>query len=363
MRIAVLGAGGGGASAVVELGLAGYDIRLWNRSADGLAGFVAAGGVCYKGVFGDGMMPVAMTTDIAVAAHGADVLLVCLPTTAHAGLADILIAAEIHDIPIVLNPGHTGGAMAVAQIFATADVAPPPIAEMSTLTYVARRPQPGLVDISGMAKSVIIAALPGGEAALAAGQALYPAARRAQSVIASSLANVNMVLHPPGAILGASWVEASGGDFTFYVEGMTDGVARVIAALDAERLAVAAAFGIALPTLFDEMQAIGTIEAGARREDGLAAAIRGGVANARIKAPDSLAHRYFREDLWFGLQPFLAFAGVAQMPVPTAAALFALGRTLVGDPAMEPGRTAAAMGFAGLNKDQLLAKIDCGEPL
>lgn len=361
MKIAVLGAGGGGASAIVELGRAGHDVRLWNRSPTALAGFLESGGVRYRGVFGEGLVPVAATTDIALVARHVDVLLVCLPTIAHAGLASLLIEAGITDIPIVLNPGHTGGALAVAATFAAAGVAPPPIAEMSTLTYVARKPEPGLVDITGVAKSVTIAALPGGEAALAAGQALYPSAQRGRTVIASSLSNVNMVLHPPGAILGASWVEATGGDFTFYVEGLTDGVARVIAALDAERLAVGAAFGIMLPDLFDEMQAIGTIEAQALHEAGLAAAIRGGRANARIKAPDSLAHRYFREDLWFGLRPFMAFADIAGVAVPTAAALFTLGQTLIGDTDPHSGRTAAAMGIDGLDKAGLMAKITCRE--
>ena len=47
-------------------------------------------------------------------------------------------------------------------------------------------------------------------------------------VLACDLANVNMVLHVPGAVLGAAWVEATRGDFTFYVQGMTPGVARVM---------------------------------------------------------------------------------------------------------------------------------------
>ena len=79
-------------------------------------------------------------------------------------------------------------------------------------------------------------------------------------VLACDLANVNMVLHAPGAVLAAAWVEATRGDFTFYVQGMTPGVARVMRALDDERRAVARAFGHDLPSLDAEMQAIGTVE-------------------------------------------------------------------------------------------------------
>jgi len=48
--------------------------------------------------------------------------------------------------------------------------------------------------------------------------------------------------------------------FHFYVEGLTDGVARVMESLDAERRSVGRGFGVDLPSLFDEMQAVGTIE-------------------------------------------------------------------------------------------------------
>ena len=92
---------------------------------------------------------------------------------------------------------------------------------------------------------------------------------------------------------------------------MTPGVARVMRALDDERRAVARAFGHDLPSLVAEMQAIGTVEPSVRDLDDLAAAIASGEANRRIKAPDSLAHRYYREDFGHGLLPFTALAAIA----------------------------------------------------
>src|SRR6185295_8488137 len=104
--------------------------------------------------------------------------------------------------------------------------------------------------------------------------------------------------------------EATRGDFTFYVAGMTPGVARVMGTLDAERRAVARAFGHDLPPLVAEMQAIGTVEASVRDLDDIAGAISAGEANRRIKAPDSFAHRYYREDFGHGLLPFTALAAI-----------------------------------------------------
>src|ERR1700744_3850763 len=105
-----------------------------------------------------------------------------------------------------------------------------------------------------------------------------------------------MVLHPPGAIMAAAWVEATGGDFTFYVDAMTPGVARVMKQLDDERLAVARAFGHELPNLIEEMKLLGTVEANVTDNSDFVGAIAGGEANKRIKGPDSLEYRYYKED-------------------------------------------------------------------
>ncbi|NNM00010.1 MAG: NAD(P)-binding domain-containing protein, partial [Gammaproteobacteria bacterium] len=240
MRVAILGAGAGGAAAAVELGQHGISTRLWSRSEATLAPLRARGGIAHEGVLGAGtVQPGIMTTDLAVALEGADAVLVCLPTLAHAALAEALADLDaLEERPVVLNPGHTGGALEFTTVFARRGLAPPPVAEFSTLTYVARMGDAAQLRITGAAQQVWVAALPGGEQAVETAQQLYPAARRAGDVLATGLCNVNMVLHPPGAVCAAAWVEATAGDFTFYVDGLSDGVGRVMAALDEERIAV-----------------------------------------------------------------------------------------------------------------------------
>jgi opine dehydrogenase len=354
--IAVLGAGAGGAAAVVELLAAGHRVALWARSESTLAPFRAQGGVAYDGIFGAGLgSPHLISHDFAMAIAEADVILICLPSIAHADIGRALAGCRATQ-PVILNPGHTGGALELRQCFRAAGVAAPPIAEFSTLTYVARQYAPGSVTITGRAESVRLAALPGGAAASEAAQALFAGARLMPDVLACDLANVNMVLHTPGAVLGASWIEATRGDFTFYVQGMTPGVARVMESLDAERRAVARALGHELPALVAEMQAIGTVEASAPNGD-LAAAIAAGEANRRIKAPSSLAHRYYREDFGHGLWPFTVFAAVAEVEVPIAAALLRIAQTLLGIDFAKHGRTAERMGIAGLDRSGLLELV------
>lgn len=351
--VAVLGAGAGGMSATAELSGAGQRVRLWNRNPDTLDRNVRHGLVRYTGILGAGeVRPDIVTTDLAEALAGADVAVVCLPSIAHHALfADL--AAVRPELPVVLNPGHTGGALHLRAVFAERSVPAPPVGEFSTLSYVARVPD-GTVRVTGRAGRVWVACLPGGKAALDAGIELFPGARAAPDVLFSSLANVNLVLHPPGALLGLAWVEATGGRFTFYVDGVTPGVARVIDALDAERRAVAAAFGHQVPPLIDEMTAIGTADPDAAPAGDTRAAITGGVANQKITAPDSLRHRYYAEDLPFGLLPLVVLAGIADVPAPVASSLLTLGAAATGTDPMRAGLTARRLGLAGLGIDEVL---------
>jgi len=355
--VAVIGAGAGGAAAVAELSLAGHAVRWWNRNPATIAPFRDAGGVRYEGVLGEGVArPDVFAQTLAGALDGADVAMVCLPSLAHELIAHALADAAV-SCPVLLNPGHTGGALHMAAIFGERGVDAPPIVEFSTLTYVARKPDAASVRITGAAGRVWAACLPGGDEALTLSRTLYQAAAPARDVIASSLANVNLVLHTPGAILSAAWVEATGGDFRFYVDAMTPGITRSIEALDQERLAVAAAFGHELPALVQEMAAIGTAEAEAAARGDTRAAIAGGEANRLIRAPGSLDHRYYAEDFGYGLVPMLELARIGGVAAPYAAALVETASVLRGEDLRATGLTTERLGIAGLDRDGLLACV------
>ena len=153
MRVTVIGAGAGGAAAVAELTQAGHEVRLWNRSAETLAPFERAGGVEYEGVLGAGLArPEIITTNLREALEGSDVVICTLPTFSHAAVARSLAACDLpRHVPVVLNPGHTGGALEFRTAYEASGKAAPPIAEFSTLTYVARNDEEmGRFDMSAI---------------------------------------------------------------------------------------------------------------------------------------------------------------------------------------------------------------------
>ncbi len=355
MKLAVIGAGNGGAAAAVELTIAGHEVALYGRSPDTVAPF-ARNGIRYMGVFGEGVVrPALLSSRLAEVIDGAEAAIVCLPTFAHVDVARALHGAGWDAArPVILNPGHTGGAFEFETAYRTAAAEAPPIVEFATLAYVARKPVPDAVNITGRAKSLRAAAMPGAGNALRLACTLFPGAYDSGDVIACDLSNINMIVHPPGAILGAAWVEATGGDFTFYVQGMTPGVIEIMRALDRERIAVAKAFSHDLPNIIEEMKGVGTVPADADSSD--YAAIAAGEANRRIKAPDSLSHRYYIEDFNHGLVPFLAYAEIAEVEAPVASALTRLGLTATAGRGAMARRTAGTMGFEGWTLQQLLRR-------
>lgn len=359
MRIAVLGGGAGGAAATAELTMSGHIVSYWARSPSTLEPFVKRGGIGYSGVLGEAeVRPKVMTSHLQTAIADVDAAVVALPTFSHASIASALAEAGWpSDRLVILNPGHTGGALEFAAAFSASGRDAPPVVEFSTLTYVARKLTADEVTITGRAKQVRAAVLKGDAAHLEIASTLFPGAAPVADVLASGLCNVNMVLHAPGAILGLAWVEATSGNFTFYVDAMTDGVVRVMKDLDAERIAVARAFGHRLPNLIEEMKAIGTVEADVTDVSDYRAAVSGGVANRRIMAPDSLGHRYYREDFGHGLLPFRELARIAGVPVPTADALYHLAVISVGADYRQGGRTAEAMGITGLTREELKRRV------
>jgi opine dehydrogenase len=339
--------------------LAGHTVALHARRAESLAP-LRADGFAHIGVLGEGRCrPALLTTDLAEAVRGVDGIVVALPTLAHASLTCGLHRAGVRDVPVILNPGHTGGLFEVETVFRGLGGPVPPLAAFSTLAYVARKPEPDRVNVTGRARALRAACLPGGALALALALAceLFPGAYDCGNVLACDLSNVNMIVHPPGSVTSIAWVESTGGDFTFYVQGLTPGVLAIMRALDAERRAIAAALGQNLPTVIGEMKAIGTVPATAADDD--YTAIAAGEANRHIRAPDSLAHRYYLEDFAHGLVPMLVYAGIAGVAAPVAQALLQLARVaLAGRPGLPNDRNAAALGLTGAGRDALIARAE-----
>jgi opine dehydrogenase len=362
--VAILGAGHGGCAAAADLGRRGFAVRLHARSEERLAPLRNQGGLRVSGIH-DGFVPIdLMTTDIGAAIHGADLIMLVVPSVAHRDYAHRLASVLRPDQPIFLNPGHTGGGLNfVFELRSAGYLDPIKTCETVTLTYITRMLANDHVSIYRCTENLAFAAFPGRHQRelFALVQSLYPNIREASSVIETALTNINAVFHPTGMLMNAGWIEHSNGDFLFYLEGITESVGRVSEAVDLERLAVARALNVPAISFLEAFHRAGLTTRVARDSGSIARACRESEANGAIKSPTTLRHRYILEDVAYGIVPISALGRLAGVETPTIDALIVLGSAAIGTDLRASGLDLAAMGLEGLSRDELADFIESGE--
>jgi opine dehydrogenase len=359
--VAVLGAGHGGCAAAADLGRRGYSVRLHARSAERLEPLRERGGIETRGVQ-QGLVPVDLiTTDLAAAVGGADLIMLVVPSVAHEPYARALAPLLADGQPIMLNPGHTGGGLHFLHELRRAGYrGEVRSCETVTLTYITRMEGPATVNIYSYTTHLRFAALPGRNAAamFALIKPLYPNIVQASSVLETGLGNINAIFHPPGMIMNAGWIERRHGDFLFYREGITTAVGRITAAVDAERLAVARALGVPAVPFLEIFYEAGLTTKGARDAGHIARACEESEPNRTIKAPPSLDHRYIHEDIGYGLVPMAELGRLAGVATPTIDALIGLAGLALGIDYARDGLTLERLGLAGKSAAELGAFVE-----
>ncbi len=352
MRIAIIGAGNGGQATAAWCGQAGHSVRLYDRFADVIDPLAAIGHIRAGGAAeASGALDLA-TTDMSIAVSGADLILVSVPGFAHRYIASELAGLLSGDETVVLHPGGFGGALEVRRIWSDLGVpAGVRLAETNTLAYACRMVEPGRVHIGGVKRAFSVAALDpsGTPGVLGLLQPVFPDIEGASSVLETSFDNMNPVAHPIVAVLNAGAMD--GGDFDFYADGLTASVVRAMEVLDAERMAVARAFGIPHRSHLDWLErSYGIAGSDAMdTERRLASTVMKGIG-----VPHGMEGRYITEDVPFGLVPVTQLARVAGVDTPVIDAIITLAGAVTGRDYRDEGRSMADMGIEDMSVEQIL---------
>jgi opine dehydrogenase len=359
--VAVLGAGNAGHTAAAHLALGGYRVRLASRDGGRVAAARERGGVELTGVAGEGLGRLEQaTTDLGAALDGADLVML---TVAGPGLEDYgrRLAPLLRPGQLVfLNPGQVGGALQFARAVREHGYTERlRVAQGNTLTYGCRVVGPARAWAYVLVQEVFVAALPAKdtEAAVAALRPLYPAVQASPDVLHSGLHYMNCVLHAPGMVCNAGWIEHARGGFKYYYEGTTPAVARVVETVDAERMGLLEALGLAGTPFIDQFYRAGYTTAAAWQARSVYRAFQESEPNKSRPAPETLRHRYMDEDVPFGLVPMSELARTAGVAMPTIDALIQVASALVGTDYRSGGRTARLMGIAGLGVDEIRRQV------
>lgn len=365
MKVALLGAGNGGCASAADLTLRGFDVALYDYFDKALEAIRANGNtVKYSGVLGDGECRLSLvSSDIGEVMAGAGIVVMNIPGPGHALYAKLMAPHLKADSVVLMNPGHSGGALHLAAAL-RAEGAPAGVGlgETNTLSYISRIVEPGSVYVSSADKPVMLAAFPSADIGRVtkAVHAIYPKMVPVDNVLVSTFANLNAMFHPPGMVCNAGWIEHCQGDFRFYYDGITPAVGNVIDAMDRERLAVGRAFGLELDTFVHALYSAGSTTKEADEKNSAYLACRESEANKFIKAPPRLDHRYMHEDIGSGIVPMACLATAVGVPTPIMDSQINLAGCLMQRDYWQEGVNLEKMGLAGKNRDQILDFVKNG---
>jgi opine dehydrogenase len=256
---------------------------------------------------------------------------------------------------VLVCPGSCAGAIAFKRAAGLAlDDTRCVVGETSTLPYAVRVTEPGSVNVFlKLTTAVFLAALPRADTDRLCElvEGVWPAVEKADSVFQTTLQNGNPVIHPAVTLLNAGLLERTGGDFLFYEEGVTEGVGRLIEAVDLERQAIAAALGV---TIFSD-PAMG-VRQGYMREESYSTGYSEAPGFRGIRAQSRLDHRYLTEDVGYSLVFLSDLAARIGVPTPAMDALITTASiVLARDFRAEGNRTVSTLGLDGLSREQLAA--------
>src|SRR4029077_10730382 len=181
---------------------------------------------------------------------------------------------------------------------------------------------------------------------------LFPGAIARPTVASTGFMNANAMLHVANCVANAGKIDRGEG-YKFYAEGVTPAVGRLYQAINAERVAVAAALGARVPTLEDWFAlTYGARGATLSETCQLLTSNSDGPYQA-TGTPKSWDHKYIAEDVPVGLMPMRALGEAVGVPTPAIDAVIELAQTLAGSDFSDPARTLDRMGLAGMDRAQI----------
>lgn len=356
-RFAILGCGNGGQTMAADLVLRGFDVvGVYDRFEDAVGPVRTRGGVELIGSVMQGFAPLRnVSTDLDAAIEGADVLMVVVPSFAHAWLAEQLGPRIRAGQTVLLHPGYFGGSILFKRILvergAPGDTI---VGEAHILIYATRIVGPAVVGVRGVKQWVQVAAFPAVHTPrlmMQVGEA-FPQFVPAEHVLETGVNNPNPIIHTPIYLLNFARIEQGDAPVAFdFHEWMTPSVERLHAALDEERVSLARALGLN-PLSYDEINQR-SYRGGGRK---IVPAERGVPKNA-----ESLPPRFIVEDIPMGLVPLASLGRALGVPTQTIEGVINIACAATGQDFWREGRTLAAIGLDGYGTKQMVEFVRTGQ--
>ena len=325
MNIAILGAGSIALANAALLADAGHRVTLWSPSGNSTASLGQKFTLAFSGA-ATGHAIVHAAAEIAIAVADAEVVIISVPAYGHVAVMDACAPYLTAGQVVLVMPMLSLTSLYLSRLLQARSVAVP-IVSFGTTVMTARRKRPAEVELLSIRGKLDLAALPVRytDEAMRIATALYGERFSAQSdTLAVAMVNVNPISHVPLALANLTRIEK--GEVWTQYDNMDGAVAKMIVAVDRERLAVAAAFGLAVRSIEEHFHysfGVPMADLGTQSR----------AVHTRIGSPTgpvSLDSRYFTEDVPYGLAFYAAMGRVVRVPTPCIDACIALASAACG---------------------------------
>ena len=352
-QVAILGCGPTGMAVAAQLTIDGAQVSLCDTQdfSQRMEEIRSAGGITLEDDRGQvrTAMPHVLTNDFAQALQGAEQVVICVPAHRQEEMGEALLPHLRRGMAVLLSPGNLGSILLRRQWDRANDGEGVLLGELASNLWTCRADGPAKVKVvGGLGSPKRVCALPASETPQLqrAFEGLF-SLTEATNLLEGVLNSPNVVLHLAGTLLNTARVEQRGAAFALFREGLSPAVLRCGQQVQEEREAVLQTLGLQIyGSTMDHIRKVYCYDQYPELET-----FRG------LSGPDSLTHRYIREDASCGVALLVSLGKAYGVPVPMSETLLRLAGLLNGVDYLAEGRTLENLGLAGLTVEQLREKL------
>ena len=353
-KIAVLGGGSGAHTLAADLALKGFEVNMCEAPEfkQSFGTTLEQQAICLIDAWGEertvrlGMV----TTDFESAIKGVDYIMMAIPAIGHKHFFTSIMPYLEDGQTVVVWTGNYSALLLANMLRQRGIKKDITLAEGHTLPWGCRLEAPARTRIFVEATKLLLSAFPAKDTdkVISDLKDIYPVVP-GENVLATSLNNLNPIVHLVGAILNAGWIDTLGQDFHFYKHGTTLSIARAIKAVYEEVARVGEAIGIKLLEYPEESFWLKStimsvyFKAPFDKESTV----------ANMAEPSSMKSRFITEDVPYGLVPTAQLSHKFGIDIPITDAIIWLSAVINQTDYHKEGRSLQELGIADLSKEKL----------
>ncbi len=350
-RIAVLGGGGTGCCLAADLALRGHQVALYEKKEywhEHIEGIRKRGGIEVGGKGLTGFAKLALITDsLAAALQGSELVFIAMVAWRHNELAQELKPLLKEGDTVVFSAGNFGSIILKRILGLDSGVI---TGEMMGNIFPCRMLGEGSAVCASPYAPKMIAAFPAvdNKRLCEAYSEVYPCTE-AKNVFEAALNAPNVVIHLAGSILNACAVDRDS-DFAFYRSGLSESVINCQKAVEAEKARLMEKLGYKMIMHTDYMEKLVQYDKYPEFD-----------CFRDLKGPDSMQHRYVREDATVGDSILMRLGSKLGVEMPTVRALVTIAGAVNNTDYFSTGLTLEELGVTGSTPDEINGYLLTGE--